>query len=125
MKKYVLIFITISLCLCATPAMADSFGDMIAKDLCATGAGYIALGPADSARYDNAETITGQYKFKREDKASISASFSKNPQGASCKKTIRPYYGPGDEPMMGTVEVWPIVKNGDNLGRVIPKVGLL
>ncbi len=88
MKRYLTLFVVLAaLGLGATAAAANDFGDMIARTLCHTLAASITLSDADSARYDAASVITGQYITMESTKV-ITARFGKRDGSASCERSV-------------------------------------
>lgn len=101
----------------AAPALADSFGDMIAENLCVNPRATLTLSDADSALYDNSGTISGKCNFTSGINTGTS-TFSKSVANAFCMKKINPKMGTDvSPPTMGTVEQWLITKEGKLLKR--------
>lgn len=112
MKKYCTVFLLLALLgLWSTAVAADELGNKIAQTLCYPRSSSITLSPIESAQYDAAPSITGQYSTV-EGTANITAKFTKRSGSANCERSISES-GPND----GMSSMWPISKDGNILRR--------
>lgn len=114
-KALVISILAALLSICAAPALADSFGDMIAKNLCVSPLATLTLSDTDSATYDNSASISGEYNFETEHDI-IGTKFTKKYSKASCEKSTKPKKAPspGVTPV-AVIVTWDIVKKGNTL----------